>query len=76
MRELPMTRRVMISILAAPLLACGACGGSSTSVPLDVKEGGGTPTFFDNPPLGDPLAPSQAELNQRRPPKKIARRPH
>ncbi|WP_422932104.1 hypothetical protein [Singulisphaera sp. PoT] len=74
MRELRINRRAAFSALAGLGFAIGGCGGASTATPVDVKEGGGTPTLFDNPPLGDPLAPSQAELNSKRPAKKSVRR--
>lgn len=67
------TRCLAISTFAGVVLAISGCGGSAPAAPVDVKEGAGTPTLFDNPPLGDPLAPSQAELNARRPPRKVVR---
>ena len=65
-------RLALAAFLGGSTLLTVGCGGASTAAPSEAKEGGGTPTLFDNPPLGDPLAPSQAELNARRPARKAA----
>ena len=67
MHELPINRRGLIWALAGCCLTIAGCGKATTVAVADAREGGGTPTLFDNPPMGDPLAPSQVELNSRRP---------
>ena len=66
-------RRSAILALGGACLMLVGCRDSTTAAPVDAREGGGTPTLFDNPPLGDPLAPSQADLNKRRPARKPPR---
>lgn len=73
----PMNKTLMLRLAAFACFAGSSilfagCGRSTTGILADAREGGGTPTLFDNPPMGDPLAPSQAKLNARRPARKAA----